>query len=293
MEFLKKALKGNNNLLIWLLGTLFGMYPFYKPLYCYLFTCVPSDFVMSIPSNTLLVVYICVLATMALLLLFSVVKFLHKRDILSVITASKSFRWNRFLFGLITWAFIVIVYFSLHVIQYPNAFKWNFKLIPFLKLASVCFSVVLLRSAAIEIVFRGYLLQGFSILFNKKWLGILATSILYMIVFGISPVADKLGYETLLFYLATSILHAVITVLDDGTEIAIGMQSATNIIALLYVTSLWHNFQTDALLLDTAKPELLYVLYIPVFIFFPVYMFLLCKVFKWKNWKDKLLSNVK
>lgn len=292
MNFLQQAYRGRNKWWIWSLIIIVVAYPFYTSLLGYFLKINTAYIPKFFNTNTLLIAFISFKEIIFFILLLLGVQFLHKRNILSIITASFSIRWYRVILGCLTWAFFLICYLSLHVLKYPYAFQLNFELIPFLKLALVCFTLVLGRAAFIEIFFRGYLLQGLSMLLKRKEVALFCMGVIYTIVYGFNAVTDKLGYEILLFYFVTAIFTGIITLLDDGAEIAIGMQIATNIIALLYVTSSWYNFQTDAIFIDTSPPDLLYILYIPVLVFFPMYFWFLTKIYRWDNWKEKLLGKV-
>ncbi len=80
--------------------------------------------------------------------------------------------------------------------------------------------------------------------------------------------------------------------MDDGTELSLGMHAANNIVAAVLVTSDWMVFQTDALWVDISEPSVNTEALVPVFIIYPIILFIFSKKYGWKNWKEKLLSNI-
>lgn len=293
MSFLEVVKKGKNQVWIWVLTLLVVMYPFYTQIYNFLtLSKGKSNNNLVISDSGIINGFIIKTSLRSigfLIILLLSVRFLHQRNILSVFTGRKSFSWYRFFFGLISWALFVMMYFSIGYFQFAEAYYLNFKLVPFLKLFFICITLVALRAVFIEVLFRGYILQGITLLTKQKCAPILASSILYMLVFSSSKLLDRVGYELLLFHFATALIAGIIAVVDDGLEIPISMQLANNLVGILYISTTWHGYQTDAVFIDTSPPKVLYLVYIPVLIFFPIYFFVLKKVFKWDNLKEKLM----
>jgi len=88
------------------------------------------------------------------------------------------------------------------------------------------------------------------------------------------------------------LLFGITTLMDDGTELSIGMHAANNIVASVFVTMNWTAFQTDALFVDTSEPSLGLETYLPVFIIYPLVILIFSKKYGWTNWKQKLLGNI-
>ena len=96
----------------------------------------------------------------------------------------------------------------------------------------------------------------------------------------------------MVFYIGTGLLFGIVTLMDEGTEIALGLHAANNIVAALFITSSWAAFQTDALYIDTSEPELDLTIYIPVFVVYPILIFILSRKYGWTNWSGKLFGKV-
>ena len=81
--------------------------------------------------------------------------------------------------------------------------------------------------------------------------------------------------------------------MDEGLELALGFHAANNLVGALLVTSDWTAFQTNSILKDVSEPAAGVQIIMPVFIVFPLLLFIFAKKYKWNNWKDKLFGVVK
>ena len=137
-------------------------------------------------------------------------------------------------------------------------------------------------------------MQGLGILFKNRWMPLLLTSVGFGLLHGLNPEVDKLGPIMMVFYIGTGLVLGIMTLMDDGLELALGFHAANNMFAALMVTSDWSALQTDALLTLTADPAKISFTEIaaPVLIVYPILLFILSKKYGWTNWKEKLFGNV-
>ncbi len=224
------------------------------------------------------------------LLLF--VKFLHERNLKSLVTARKKVDWKRFFFGFFFWGILSTVLLLVGYFLEPEMYEWNFKLVPFVTLVVISLILIPLQTSFEELYFRGYLMQSIGALVKNKWVPLFFTSILFGLMHAFNPEVEKIGYSIMIFYIGTGFLFGIITLLDEGTEIALGMHAVNNIIAAVLITNDWAVFQTDALIIDKTEPDLDFVMYIPVFIIYPITILIFSKKYRWKNWKEKLFGKV-
>jgi len=104
-----------------------------------------------------------------------VVKVLHRRSVTSLLTARKKVDWKRVFFSFFLWFFISILMLVISYYGNPDAFKWNFKPMPFFILVVVSFLFLPLQTSFEELLFRGYLMQGIGVLVRNAWLPLLIT----------------------------------------------------------------------------------------------------------------------
>ena len=136
-------------------------------------------------------------------------------------------------------------------------------------------------------------MQGIGYFVKNKWFPLLLTSVVFGLLHIANPEVDKLGYGVMVYYIGTGLFLGILTLIDDGMELALGFHAANNIFTALLVTADWTALQTDSIFKDISDPSLGFVeLIAPVFIMFPLLLFIFGKVYKWNNWKERLIGKV-
>ncbi|WP_116787779.1 CPBP family intramembrane glutamic endopeptidase [Flavobacterium psychrotrophum] len=239
-------------------------------------------------------VFVTAVAPLAffLLMLLVWVKFFHKQSIRSLTTSRPRVSWKRiffsfFLWGIASGASIVASYYLS-----PESFELNFQLKPFLILAAVSIVLIPMQTSFEEYLFRGYLMQGLGIATRSRLFPLLFTSIMFGLMHIANPEVEKMGYLVLVFYIGTGLFLGIITLMDEGMELALGFHAANNLVACLLVTSEWSALQTPSVFKDTSEPSAGFDILLPVIIFYPILLIVFAKVFKWTNWKEKLTGKV-
>jgi len=248
-----------------------------------------SDLYKMFEPNLLLFL-ILISFVFAFLGLYFVVTQLHNQTFLSIITSRKKIDWKRVFFAFGVWAFISS---SMIVASYfvdPSEIKLQFNLIPFLILALITLVLMPIQTSTEELVFRGYLMQGFYNLAHNKWFPLVMTSVIFGTMHIFNPEVQKMGYLILVYYIGTGLFLGIITLMDEGTELALGFHAANNMVAALLITSDFTVFQTHSVFKDLSEPSLDYEAFLPVFVIYPIIIFVFSKVYKWNNWKEKLIG---
>src|SRR5690606_3502515 len=244
-----------------------------------------------IGSNLVLITMLLPLA-IALFILLVWVKLIHQQSITSLTTSRKKIDWKRILFSFILWgsvtAFFVVLDYSLN----PEDYIWNFDLVPFLSLVIIAILLVPLQTSFEEYLFRGYLMQGIGILAKNRWVPLVFTSVIVGLMHIANPEVEKLGYGIMIYYIGTGLFLGVITLMDEGMELALGFHAANNLVTVLLVTATWTAFQTESVLKDVSTPKLGYDVFVPVFIIFPILVFIFSKKYKWNRWKYRLTGAI-
>ncbi|MDA9303674.1 CPBP family intramembrane metalloprotease [Flavobacteriaceae bacterium] len=229
-----------------------------------------------------------------LLGIFFVVKTLHKQSIRSLTTSRLKIDWKRFWFAFLFWGIISSGLVLIDHYMSPENYVFNFKLVPFLILAAIAIVLVPLQTSFEEYLFRGYLMQGIGVLCKNKWVPLVITSVLFGLLHIANPEIDKLGYILLVHYIGTGFFLGIITLMDEGLELALGFHAANNLFTALLVTADWTAFQTNSVLIDISDPADIESseIFFSVLIVYPILIFIFAKVYKWTNWKDKLTGSV-
>ena len=247
---------------------------------------------MTILESNLTLFLMLISFPVALLGLYLIVKFFHRQSFLQITTSRNKIDWSRVFFAFGIWAVISIASVGIDYIANPENYELNFKAVPFLILAVIAIILIPLQTSTEEYVFRGYLMQGFGVLAKNKWFPLLMTSVIFGTMHIFNPEVQKLGNIILVYYIGTGLFLGIITLMDEGIELALGFHAANNLITALLVTTDWTVFQTHSVLKDISEPSVGLTIFIPVFIVFPILLLIFAKKYKWTNWKEKLTGRI-
>ncbi len=306
MNFIQQAYIGKNNwlryiavfFLVFIGWQFFGILPLaavakmYAPNKTAFNKAIENNFMGLGIDNNLFLFLMIVSFFIGLMFLFVGVKFIHKRNVTSLITSRKKIDWCRFWTGFISWGFIILVTTIIGVFATPENYVWNFKPIPFFTLVTISFLFLPFQTSFEELLFRGYLMQGFGIMAKNRWLPLVMTSVIFGLLHGANPEVEKLGYISMVFYIGTGFFYGITTLMDEGTELALGLHAINNIIAAFLVTANWSVFKTDALYIDVSEPSAGAEMFFPVLVLYPILLFYFSKKYHWSNWKEKLTGRI-
>jgi len=225
--------------------------------------------------------------------IYLIVRFIHHQKFTSIITARKNIDWKRVLFSFSLWALFTAVTTFITYYLNPSDYTINFQLGPFLILLVIATLLVPVQTTVEELVFRGYLMQGFGNLSKNKWLPLIMTSAIFGLLHIFNPEVVKMGNIILVYYIGTGLLLGIITLMDDGMELALGFHAANNLIGALLVTSDWSAFQTYSVLKDVSEPTAGYDIILPLIVIYPVLLIIFGRKYKWSDWKEKLTGNLR
>lgn len=223
--------------------------------------------------------------------LWLVVRKLHERSMLSIISTRPTMDWSRVRFAFVLWSCIVLIFFGIEYVLHPENYRWNFDPYPFAGMLIIAVLLVPLQTTLEELLFRGYLLQGFSKIVPRPWFAWLMTSIIFGLLHIYNPEIAKMGYGLLAFYIGTGMFWGLLTLMDDGNELAIGFHAANNLVAAILVTADWTAFQTNSLFIDVSDPQLTFSTFGELFLIYPLLFWLLQRKYQWSTIPAKLFSN--
>lgn len=224
--------------------------------------------------------------------LFVWVKFVHKQTIRALTTSRKKIDWGRFGFGFLLIFIATVGTTLLSFYTTPENFVVQFNLVPFLILAIITIVFIPLQTSFEEYMFRGYLMQGIGVMARNRWVPLILTSVLFGGLHFLNPEVDKLGNIIMIYYIGTGLFLGIITLMDEGLELALGFHAGNNVVASLLVTSDWTVFQTHSILKEISEPSTGFHVLIPVLIMYPIFIGLMAWRYKWTGWKNKLFGKV-
>ncbi len=223
---------------------------------------------------------------------YFVVKYLHNQPFKTLTTSRKKVDWNRILFGFGLIFFFTVFLTILDFNSNPEHFEVQFQLKPFIILAIIAIVMVPLQTSFEEYLFRGYLMQGIGVLAGNKWFPLLITSLIFGGLHFMNPEVEKMGNIVMVYYIGTGLFLGIITLMDEGMELALGFHAGTNLTISLLVTSDWTVFQTHSILKDLSEPSAGIEAIMPVFVVYPILLYIMARKYKWTNWQDKLFGRV-
>ncbi|MGO4912971.1 CPBP family intramembrane glutamic endopeptidase [Leeuwenhoekiella sp. W20_SRS_FM14] len=221
-----------------------------------------------------------------------VIKFLHQQKLKDLVTTRAKFDWGRVWFAFSMIAIYTIAATLISYFYAPEELLVSFNLVPFLILAVIAILFVPIQTSVEELVFRGYLMQGFGILAKNRWFPLLMTSFIFGGLHYFNPEISAMGDIVMVFYFGTGLILGIMTLMDEGMELALGYHAANNLITALLVTADWTAFQTDSIFKDISDPTAGIVDVLPVFIIYPLFLGILAFKYKWTGWKEKLFGAV-
>ncbi len=228
-------------------------------------------------------------------LLFLMVRGLHERSILSLTTARNKIDFKRFFFSLGLIVFLTLLTFGISYYYDNSMILWNFNPMKFAVLLTISLLLFPFQIGLEEYLFRGYFMQQIGIVAHNKWMPLLITSVMFGLLHSANPEVAEMGFGVMVFYIGTGLLLGIMTLMDDGMELALGFHLGNNLMAALLITSDFSALQTDAVFKYSNKvnsSDALIEMIVSIVILYPLILFVLAKKYKWTNWKEKLMGKV-
>lgn len=227
----------------------------------------------------------------AFLALWAGIAWFHKRPLKTLITTKASINWSKIAFAFFVW---LAMGMALEVVSYvldPGNYTFQFKATDFLVLVLICLTILPIQTSFEELFFRGYLFQGIGNGARSPMLPIMITSLLFGVVHLMNPEISEFGLGIMFpYYVLVGVFLAVMTVMDDSLELALGIHAATNFYGAAFVTFKGSALQTDTLF---RMNEVNIYLMLPMFLITAVIFLLICKQkYQWGSWQ-KLISPAK
>ena len=196
--------------------------------------------------------------------LFFIVKFIHQQPIVKFTTGRKRIDWGRIFFSFSLWGGYLVLQTGLSYLLFPEDYQWNFQPAPF-------FTLLLL-----SLLFIPFLLS----------------SLFFGLVHIANPEVSQMGYGLLVFYISSGLFLGIITLMDNGLELALGFHIANNFFISILTTSSWSVFQTPSLLKEVSTPEVTPLYAIDFFLPLLILLFIFAKKYRWNDWRTRLFGKI-
>jgi len=244
----------------------------------------PNDYsVLGLDQNILLLMMIFpFIAGLAAFIIL--VKPLNERTLKITINGTGEIRWSRFFVSAFIWLMLCALYFFLYLKFDPSNFTINNRTISLLILAVISILFIPFQAAFEEVVFRGYLMQGFAALIRNRWFPLVMTSVLFGLMHSMNPEVKEFGFFNMMpQYILFGLIFGVITIMDDGIEAAMGAHAANNIFPCIMVTNKASALQTPSLYEQINIYP--WIEFAGLIITGIIFIMILKTIFKWESFK--------
>ncbi|WP_046744832.1 CPBP family intramembrane glutamic endopeptidase [Kordia zhangzhouensis] len=248
-----------------------------------------------LPSNNFWLLVNLSIFVFLLLMLFGLVVYLHQRSLVSLTTSRKKIDYKRiaFSFGLVF--SLQIISFAIEYYMNPESIVFDFKPVSFIILVVLSLILFPFQIGLEEYIFRGFLMQQIGIVVKNRWFPLIVTSVAFGLLHSANPEVATMGGITMIFYIGTGLLLGIMTLMDEGLELALGFHFANNFLAATLVTAEYSALRTDSLFKYVSEGNevtTFWDILLPILISYPIILFILAKKYKWHNWKDRLFGRV-
>jgi len=176
---------------------------------------------------------------------------LHWRSTKQTINGTGSIRWKRFFVSGLIWAVLSGLYLIVYIGIKPSNFTLNNTSVTIIWLTVISLLLIPFQASFEEVIFRGYLMQGFAVLVRNRWFPLIMTSVLFALMHAMNPEVKTYGFFTMMpQYLLFGLAFGLTAILDDGIEVAMGAHTANNIFLCIFLTNSSSALQTPALYLQ-------------------------------------------
>jgi membrane protease YdiL (CAAX protease family) len=235
-------------------------------------------------NKSLLLALMMGMFVFTLLFLWLAIKYIQGKTLTSIITGFEKVRWNRYFFAFAVWGILITILTVASYLISPQDMEIRFDAGPFFILLIVAVLFIPIQTAAEELIFRGYLMQGFGLAFKNGIMPLIVTSVLFGLMHAQNPEAAAHGLWLMMpYYIFFGAFLAALTLLDEGAELAMGIHCANNLFSSLLVCSKNSVLQTDSIFyVSVEDPGSEFGIWI---IMAAICFFILYKKYKLSNWK--------
>jgi membrane protease YdiL (CAAX protease family) len=235
-------------------------------------------------NKSLLLALMMGMFVFTMLFLWMALKFIQKKSFTSIITGYDHIRWKRYFFSFGVWGILITILTIASYLISPQDIEIRFNASEFAILLIVAVTLIPIQTATEELIFRGYLMQGFGLAFKNGIAPLLITSVLFGLMHASNPEAKAHGLLIMMpYYIFFGAFLGILTLLDQGAELAMGIHCANNLISSLLICSKNSVLKTDAILyslVENPKGE-----FFGWIIMAAICFFILFKKYKLSNWK--------
>ena len=162
------------------------------------------------------------------------VRFIHTRPLKTLFAGEAYIRWGRIFTAAGAWLLIAAVISTIEALFYPGRYVLTFQPVTWAIFAVLALILIPMQTSAEEFFFRGYLLQWMGLRLKNWWLLSLLNGLLFFLPHAANPEMATNSVLIGLGYFVMGLFLTLITLRDNGIELALGMHAGNNLFAALF-----------------------------------------------------------
>ncbi|QUH23185.1 CPBP family intramembrane metalloprotease [Methanobacterium alkalithermotolerans] len=166
---------------------------------------------------------------LAFIFMYISIKFIHHRTFQSLINVKNRTDWKKIGIGAGAWLLIIILLDFISFLIDPSSFQISFDPSRFWILALLSLVAFPIQASFEEIFFRGYLMQGLALKLKKPVNVLLISSIIFAAMHWLNGETILLSASITLSTFIVGLVLGIITLADNGIEMAIGVHIINNL----------------------------------------------------------------
>jgi len=204
----------------------------------------------------------------------------HKRTLSETINGGGQLRRDRISMGMLVWGVMMLITLVIGLLTSPENYQLQFHPGRFLILLLITLLILPFQTSFEEIFFRGYLSQGIAAATKSRWWTLIIISLAFGLMHAANPEVKEFGFWiSMPQYVIMGVILGVVSILDDGIELALGIHFINNSFFALCTNHPFSSLQTDALFeVKEINPEMELIWMI---IYAIVVITLLGRIYRW------------
>lgn len=167
--------------------------------------------------------------SISFIFLYLCTRFLHKKEFISLINTKNKVRWNRIAKGAGAWLIIIAAFDLVSYLIDPTGFKISFNFQKFWILAILALIAFPIQASFEEVFFRGYLMQGISLIFKKPIWVLLISALTFSLLHWWNAGTVIMSISIVMSTFIIGLVLGIIVLADNGIEMAMGVHIINNI----------------------------------------------------------------
>lgn len=168
--------------------------------------------------------------------LYLAMRFVHRRPFLTLVTPGRRVDRRRLAQGFGISLALAVPVFLVEYLLSPSSFEFVFDAGRFLLFVPVVLALVPIQAWAEELLVRGYALQGLGLLTRNAAVLSVVTGLLFALPHLGNPEMPAIGdgfVPAFLTYVVVGVFLGLVTLRDNGLELALGLHAANNVFGIL------------------------------------------------------------